>query len=184
MPILLFLIALLAAPFAWAQAGEPIVPVIRDTYIFNSNEDEQHIIVAAVLKRLDPRLLYQFNFDTNQDGIEDRVIQVTLQEQGSKLQATVTGPSIPERTGEIVQPVKAQSMRGPVSTDASPNILSERGKSLRAFVGRRDDPTGGELYNAKNVDLIAIDLATAEVLAEFKPELNFWVTTYQPEEQN
>lgn len=171
----------LLAPQVSAHSDEQLetTSVVRDSYIFNSNEDQERLIVAAVVTELNPDLLYQFNFDTNRDGVEDRVIQAFVTTEGDRQVATVTGPSVPERTGETISRVKAQELHGDVSTTASPIVLSERGTTIRAFVGRRDDPIGGEHHDKKNVDLIAMDLPTSEILAERKPDFDFWVSVYR-----
>lgn len=172
--VALLLMFALATPQTSAQES-----IVRDVYIFNSNEDEQRIVVAAVVTKLDPTLLYQFNFDTNRDGIEDRVVQAYVRNEGAKHVATVTGPSVPERTGSTTQGVKAQSVTGDVSTASSPQVLAERGTTIRAFVGRRDDPSSDKEQTGKNVDLIAVDLALQEILAEHKPDFDFWVSVYR-----
>lgn len=181
--MILAIVALLI-PIAHAQepaeqlSEENSTQQIRETFAFESNEDPGRIVLAATLDSLDADSLYQFNVDTNQDGIEDRVIQVTLGSLEPQ-KAMVTGPSVPERTGSTISLVKADSLSGLVSAHASPEILSERGNPVRAFVGVRDNPAAGPEADDKNVQVIAIELPLDLILAENKSDFNFWVSIYQ-----
>ena len=178
----LLLILSLLVPTAQAHTMEESHEhLVQDVFAFKSNEDQERLVAGFTLSaqaELNPDLLYQFNFDTNQDGIEDRVVQVSVSDSGSELEATVTEPSTPERTGDTVQRVKIETISGPVSTHANPVILAERGKSVRAFVGLRDDPIGGDARAGKNVHAIIVELPLSALLAEHKPDLDFWVSIY------
>jgi hypothetical protein len=176
MIILLLLAASLLMPnlkMASAQTtGQSASPKqVQDVFVFSNPDDQGRLIVLATLAELTPDTIYQLNFDTNRDGNEDRVMQVTLSGT-DQLQATVTVPSLPERTGAVVQRVRADSVSGPVSTHASPQVLSERGKPIRAFVGVRS-----------NGQAIVVDLPLSLVLAEHKSDFDFWMSVYQKEVQ-
>ncbi|MFO0705101.1 MAG: hypothetical protein U0517_04050 [Candidatus Andersenbacteria bacterium] len=172
MTLLVLLLSLLSFQPSLALASSP---QITDVLVFTNPEDEQRLIVAATLTTLDPATLYQFNFDTNRDGIEDRVVQVTLHGD-AQLEASVSVPSIPERTGTTIQAVKADRVNGAVSTHASPIVLSERGKSIRAFVGLRKNPRADGTLQA-----LVLDLPLSAILAEHKSDLDIWVSAYQQE---
>ena len=173
------LLSLLVQP-AQAQETTPSdTPAhLRDVFAFSSNEDPGRLVVAFTATELKQDLIYQFNFDTNQDQIEDRVVQVRVTGPDQDT-LTVSQLSLPERTGETISPVDATSLSGPISTHANPQILSDKDSTLRAFGGLRDEPRGGQEYEGKNIFAVTIELPLSDVLAEHKPDLDIWVSVYE-----
>ena len=84
----------------------------------------------------DPNLLYQFKIDSNADGVEDRVIQVTFDGTGSGQTVTVRGPVAPPVPGAMgnVLATGAATVSGPINT-----TLGSAG-GMQVFAGWRDDP--------------------------------------------
>src|SRR2546430_9844200 len=66
----------------------------------------------------DPNQLYQFKIDTNADGVEDGVIQVTFDGTGSGQTVTVRGPVAPPVAGAMgnVLASGAATVSGPINT--------------------------------------------------------------------
>ena len=84
----------------------------------------------------DPNLLYQFKIDSNADGVEDRVIQVTFDGTGSGQTVTVRGPVAPPVPGAMgnVLATGAATVSGSINT-----TLGSAG-GMQVFAGWRDDP--------------------------------------------
>ena len=178
----LTIISLFARPvFAMASATAPdtTTPIyLQDVFVFSSNEDPQRLIVAFTAAELKSDTIYQFNFDTNRDGIEDRVIQATFSDTDPR-HATITEPALPERTGETISPADARRLSGPVSMHASPEILMDRDIAIRAFAGLRDDPRGGPDFAGAQTYAVVVEVPLPSVLAEHKSDLDIWVSVYE-----
>jgi len=84
----------------------------------------------------DPNLLYQFKIDTNGDGIEDQVIQVTFNGTGPGQTIEVRGPIAPPVAGAMGNTIAtgAPSLTGAINT-----VLGSAG-GMQVFAGWRDDP--------------------------------------------
>lgn len=84
----------------------------------------------------DPNLLYQFKIDTNGDGIEDRVIQVTFNGTGAGQTVEVRGPVAPPVAGAMGNIIAPQA---PAVTGAINTVLGTA-SGMQVFAGWRDDP--------------------------------------------
>jgi hypothetical protein len=84
----------------------------------------------------DPNLLYQFKIDSNTDGVEDAVIQITFNGTGADQTVEVRGPMAPPVPGAMGNTVAtvAPAVTGKINT-----ILGSAG-SMQVFAGWRDDP--------------------------------------------
>src|SRR5438128_5797284 len=84
----------------------------------------------------DPNQLYQFKIDTNADGVEDGVIQVTFDGTRSGQTVTVRGPVAAPVAGAMgnVLATGAATVSGPINT-----VLGSAG-GMQVFAGWRDDP--------------------------------------------
>ena len=84
----------------------------------------------------DPNLLYQFKIDSNADGVEDRVIQVTFDGTGSGQTVTVRGPIAPPAAGAMgnVLATGSATVSGPI------NAVLGSASGMQVFAGWRDDP--------------------------------------------
>src|SRR5712691_5411194 len=83
----------------------------------------------------DPNLLYQFKIDTNTDGVEDKVIQVTFNGSGGDQTVEVRGPAAPPLVGAMGNKIAkvAPAVSGKVNT-----VLTSG--DMQVFAGWRDDP--------------------------------------------
>lgn len=84
----------------------------------------------------DPDVLYQFKIDSNTDGVEDKVIQITFGEAASGQTVEVRGPLAPPVVG---------AMGNRIATDApsvtgSINTVLGSATGMQVFAGWRDDP--------------------------------------------
>jgi len=84
----------------------------------------------------DPNLLYQFKIDTNADGVEDRVIQVTVDGAGPGQTVTVRGPVAPPAAGAMGNVLAT----GPASVSGPINTVLGSASGMQVFAGWRDDP--------------------------------------------
>jgi len=84
----------------------------------------------------DPNLLYQFKIDTNGDGVEDQVIQVTFNGTGAGQTVDVRGPVAPPVAGAMGNTIAAGA---PAVTGAINTVLGSAG-GMQVFAGWRDDP--------------------------------------------
>lgn len=88
----------------------------------------------------DPNILYQFKVDTDNDAVEDRVIQVTFEGTGTGQKAVVRGPFSATDAGVTVGAMmntvntKANTIRGDFNTNFG------SASNIQAFAGPRDDP--------------------------------------------
>ena len=84
----------------------------------------------------DPDLLYQFKVDNDGDAIEDRVIQVTFDGDGTNQEVEVRGPVAPPVPGAMMNTV----------ADVAPTVQGGLGELLgsadgiQVYAGPRDDP--------------------------------------------
>jgi Domain of unknown function (DUF4331) len=84
----------------------------------------------------DPNILYQFKIDTNHDGIEDKVIQVSFTGAGANQTVEVRGPVTPPVVGAMGNTISTAT---PVITGATRTTLGSA-SGVQVFAGPRDDP--------------------------------------------
>ena len=84
----------------------------------------------------DPNVLYQLKIDSNTDGVEDKVIQITVDGTGSNQTVAVRGPLVPPVVGAMGNKIATvpPAVSGPINT-----ILGDAG-GMQVFAGWRDDP--------------------------------------------
>ncbi len=119
---------------------------ITDFYAFQGQDTDNLVFVANVQGLLSPantanaafdeNVLIEFNIDTNQDNIEDLVIQA-IPRDGKMY---FFGPSVPETTG-LNSTVLVANAKGNVdiSQYGAPAVISED-NGMKFFAGPRDDP--------------------------------------------
>src|SRR5688500_6047367 len=118
---------------------------INDVYAFpGSNADRIALVLttsspitpaAAAGAAFDPDILYQIKVDNTGDGVEDVVLQLTFDGEGSAQVVTLRGPAAPSQTGRVNTMIAAPpTIAGPVST-----VLGSA-PGIQLFAGLRDDP--------------------------------------------
>jgi hypothetical protein len=118
---------------------------INDVYAFPGSSADRIALVLTTSSPItpgqsagaafDPNLLYQIKVDNTGDGIEDRVFQITFDQQGTSQQVTVRGPVAPNETGTANTLIKSgQSVTGALSSNLGSNT------GMQVFAGIRDDP--------------------------------------------
>src|SRR3989440_9932182 len=119
---------------------------MTDVYVFPGASPDRAVLVLnswafvtpaqTMNTYFDPNLLYQFKIDTNTDGVEDQVIQVTFDGTGSGQTVTVRGPVAAPVAGAMgnVLATGAATVSGPINT-----VLGSAG-GMQVFAGWRDDP--------------------------------------------
>jgi Domain of unknown function (DUF4331) len=115
---------------------------ISDVYVFPSKENPNNVVLAMNVNPLigrggtasfDPDVLYQFKIDTNQDGREDKVIQVRFEGTGAAQKVIVAGPLSPNEVGSTNTLMTPFTTRGTVGT----TFFADR--DMRVFAGVRED---------------------------------------------
>ncbi|KAB1069092.1 DUF4331 domain-containing protein [Tamlana haliotis] len=120
---------------------------ITDFYAFQGENTDNLVFVANLQGLLSPsvtsaalfdeNVLVEFNIDTDQDNVEDLVIQA-IPKDGKMY---FFGPVAPSQTG-LKSTIETQAITGGVvdisSYGASPKITSNEG--MKFFAGPRDDP--------------------------------------------
>jgi hypothetical protein len=84
----------------------------------------------------DPDILYQFKIDTNHDGIEDKVVQVSFTGTGPNQTVEVRGPVVPPVVGAMGNTISTAT---PVITGATRTTLGSAA-GVQVYAGPRDDP--------------------------------------------
>ena len=119
---------------------------MTDVYVFPGASPDRTVLVLnswafitpaqTTNTYFDPNLLYQFKIDTNADGVEDRVIQVTFDGTGSGQRVTVRGPVAPPVAGAMgnVLATGTATVSGPI------NAALGSASGMQVFAGWRDDP--------------------------------------------
>src|SRR6266704_3060488 len=119
---------------------------MTDVYVFPGASPDRIVLVLnswafvtpaqTMNTYFDPDLLYQFKIDTNTDGVEDQVIQVTFDGTGSGQTVTVRGPVAPPVPGAMgnVLASGAATVSGPINTALG------SASGMQVFAGWRDDP--------------------------------------------
>src|SRR5207248_10641310 len=85
--------------------------VRSDVYVFPGSSPDRTVLVLnswafitpaqTASTYFDPNLLYQFKIDNNSDGVEDKVIQVSLNGTGANQTVDVRGPVAPPVAGAM-----------------------------------------------------------------------------------
>jgi hypothetical protein len=116
---------------------------ISDVYIFPSPENPNNVVFAMNVNPLiaqggsasfDPDVLYQFKIDMNDDGKEDKVIQVRFEGTGANQKVYVSGPKTPNQVGTSNTLLASDWSGGDVNT---PFVLPQIGGKV--FAGVRED---------------------------------------------
>jgi len=116
---------------------------ISDVYIFPSPENPDNVVFAMNVNPLiarggtasfDPDVLYQFKIDMNDDGREDKVIQVRFTGTGANQKVFVSGPSAPNQVGTTNTLLTSNWTAGDVNT---PFVMPQLGGKV--FAGVRED---------------------------------------------
>ena len=119
---------------------------MTDVYVFPGSSPDRTVLVLNSWALItpaetrstyfDPNLLYQFKIDTNADGVEDRVIQVTFDGAGSGQTVAVRGPVAPPVAGAMgnVLATGSATVSGPINTALG------SASGMQVFAGWRDDP--------------------------------------------
>ena len=125
---------------------------IADVYSFRSPANSENLVLAMTISNVqaapeielgrsifDPRVLHEFNVDSDGDAVEDMVIQAYAVGDATDQTMILRGPARPEVTGTQSRIVSdAPETRVPVSTGTDVRVTEENG--MRLFAGVRDDP--------------------------------------------
>jgi hypothetical protein len=119
---------------------------ITDFYAFQAQDTDNVVFVANVQGLLSPtatastlfdeNVLVEFNIDTNDDNVEDLVIQAVP--RNGKMY--FFGPVAPSQTGlnSTIQTAATQTVVDITAYGSSPEVTTNGG--IKAFAGPRDDP--------------------------------------------
>ena len=118
---------------------------ISDVFMFPSPENPNNVVLAMNVRpliasgqsasaRFDPDVLYQFKFDLNKDGREDRVIQVMFEGTGATQTVKVAGPVTPLNVGTVNNALNPYPTTGETGKVFSPS------SGMKVFAGPREDP--------------------------------------------
>lgn len=114
---------------------------LTDLFVFESPDpskvvlamDFNPLIARGENRPFDPSVLYQFKIDNTGDGVEDRVIQIKVNDRGPNQTVSVFGPDRPERIGTVSTLLGARR-QGRIN-----EVFAGPGGST-VFVGTRKDP--------------------------------------------
>jgi len=117
---------------------------LTDVYIFPSPNNASNVVFAMNVHPLitpgtkantylDPNVLYQFKIDNNNDGREDRVIQVWAEGTGPGQVIRVAGPGIPPSVGTSNGKLNPYETAGVFGTAFNPAA------NIQAYAGVRED---------------------------------------------
>ena len=146
----------------------------------------------------DPAVLYQIKIDTNNDAVEDLVIQAQVTGTPGNQVMHFRGPARPQSTGVVNQRLLGnETVAVRVSNEAFPVIARSRGMTV--FAGVRDDPfffdlgqfrkvvsgqapsfnnPGFDSFKGFNALALVVELPIAQLGSN--PNLNIWGTTSRP----
>lgn len=142
-------IAISAADHADSPATNEGNLDINDLYVFNQGDNVVFIMTVSPLlapgestrdARLNPRGLYEFNLDTQRDGVADAVIRVSASGSTKNQKIFVRGPASPTADNTLEVP--------PVSARFN-EIVEQDG--MKVWVGPSDDPFYIDLFGPKSV---------------------------------
>lgn len=144
--------AVLATHFAIASDHADTLEVVNnpatdltDVFIFPSPENPDNVVFIMTVHPLvpmgqsstasfDPNVLYQFKLDLDQNGTEDRVIQLMFEGTGTNQTVKFAGPVTPSGIGTTNTTVPFNSTTGVTGTTFSPE------QGIKVFAGPREDP--------------------------------------------
>src|SRR5690242_8918912 len=119
---------------------------MTDVYVFPGASPDRTVLVLnswafitpaqTMSTYFDPNLLYQFKIDTNADGVEDQVIQVTFDGTGPGQTVTVRGPIAPPVAGAMGNVLAT----GSATVSGAINTVLGSASGMQVFAGWRDDP--------------------------------------------
>lgn len=117
---------------------------INDVYVFPGSTDGRIVLaldVASPIARLgsnprfDPHGLYQFKIDIDDNGVEDRVIQVLFDDMTNSTQrVNVLGPAAPRDTGMVNRLIAGPVLQGTIGQTFG------SATAMQVFAGPRKDP--------------------------------------------
>ncbi|MEQ1823527.1 MAG: DUF4331 family protein [Fimbriimonadaceae bacterium] len=117
---------------------------ISDVYMFESKENPDNYVLAMNVNPLiargaggsasfDTNVLYQFKLDLDQNGVEDRVIQVTFEGTGAAQKVKVAGPAAPNEISTSNTLIAPYATKGTINATFSPI------PGMKVFAGARED---------------------------------------------
>jgi hypothetical protein len=119
---------------------------MTDVYVFPGATSDRTVLVLnswafitpaqTPSTYFDPDVLYQFKIDSNTDGVEDKVIQVTFDNAGASQKVAVRGPLAPPVVGAMGNRIAADAP----SVTGSINTVLGSATGMQVFAGWRDDP--------------------------------------------
>lgn len=180
---------------------------IADVYAFSNGDN---LVLAMTISNVqaapaielgrsifDPEVLYQFKIDSNDDAVEDLVIQVFATGNPRNQVMKFTGPVQPDVVGTTARIVNGPATSVRVSTGANPIIAEKDG--MKVFAGVRDDPfffdlaqflailngnadgfleDGNDTFAGLNVYAIVVELPLS-ALGGSSESLKAWGTTHR-----
>ena len=123
---------------------------INDMFVFTSPADPSMVVFGMTVHpliapseastvRFPSDVMYQWKIDTNDDAVEDLVIQALVVEENGQQTLIIRGPAVPEVTGTTSREVESGPVvSGRVSGAAETFVID--GGAMRAYAGVRDDP--------------------------------------------
>jgi hypothetical protein len=112
---------------------------ISDVYVFRSQEDTNNLVFYSGLENFltsgqnpgfNPNSMLEFNIDTDNNNVEDLVIQCIYENN----QVTVYGPVAPSQVG-----TSSTLMTSGTKTEGALNTVITNG-GIKVYAGLRDDP--------------------------------------------
>ena len=118
---------------------------LTDLHIFPGNNSDNVVLALSVRPLIpkgqaskfsfDPDVLYQFKIDTNNDFVEDLVLQARFEGTGANQKVFISGPVKPSRTGIVTQFEKPYATTGVINQTFRPDSA----KKMKVFAGARAD---------------------------------------------
>lgn len=118
---------------------------LADLYIFPSPNNSSNVVFAMNVHPLipagrargvgfDPGVLYQFKIDTNNDQVEDLVMQAKFEGTGERQRVLFSGPVRPSALGTSTRFMTPYATTGTINKAFSPSA------GIQLFAGAREDP--------------------------------------------
>lgn len=182
---------------------------LADVYAFRSPLRPENLVLVMTVHgfippaetrsvSFDPRLLYEFQIDTNGDAVADRVIQAQAMGTGNDQTVEFRGHAVPALGNARSVPLSgAQAVRVPFTVTGEAQTAPQGG--MMAFAGVRDDPfffdfaryqqidagraesfrtPGLDTFAETNVLALAVEIPASALGGG--PELGVWGTISQP----